>query len=146
MMSGHANIQIAVNSVKDGAFEFLEKPFNQERLLNFIKRGIEYSELLNTKKDLHDNFFKSFDFIGESKEIVKIKESINKISTSDGRIFIEGPSGSGKELLAREIHRNSNRNKSNFVILDSSRINISNFDENAPNTIEEKNSNFDETP
>ena len=130
MMSGHANIQIAVNSVKDGAFEFLEKPFNQERLLNFIKRGIEYSELLNTKKDLHDNFFKSFDFIGESKEIVKIKESINKISTSDGRIFIEGPSGSGKELLAREIHRNSNRNKSNFVILDSSRINISNFDEN----------------
>ena len=130
MMSGHANIQIAVNSVKDGAFEFLEKPFNQERLLNFIKRGIEYSELLNTKKDLHDNFFKSFDFIGESKEIVKIKESINKISTSDGRIFIEGPSGSGKELLAREIHRNSNRNKSNFVILDSSRINIINFDEN----------------
>ncbi|MAD13752.1 MAG: sigma-54-dependent Fis family transcriptional regulator [Pelagibacteraceae bacterium] len=130
MMSGHANIQIAVNSVKDGAFEFLEKPFNQERLLNFIKRGIEYSELLNTKKDLHDNFFKSFDFIGESKEIVKIKEAINKISTSDGRIFIEGPSGSGKELLAREIHRNSNRNKSNFVILDSSRINISNFDEN----------------
>ena len=130
MMSGHANIQIAVNSVKDRAFEFLEKPFNQERLLNFIKRGIEYSELLNTKKDLHDNFFKSFDFIGESKEIVKIKESINKISTSDGRIFIEGPSGSGKELLAREIHRNSNRNKSNFVILDSSRINISNFDEN----------------
>ena len=130
MMSGHANIQIAVNSVKDGAFEFLEKPFNQERLLNFIKRGIEYSELLNTKKDLHDNFFKSFDFIGESKEIVKIKQAINKISTSDGRIFIEGPSGSGKELLAREIHRNSNRNKSNFVILDSSRINISNFDEN----------------
>ena len=130
MMSGHANIQIAVNSVKDGAFEFLEKPFNQERLLNFIKRGIEYSELVNTKKDLHDNFFKSFDFIGESKEIIKIKESINKISTSDGRIFIEGPSGSGKELLAREIHRNSNRNKNNFVILDSSRINISNFDEN----------------
>ena len=130
MMSGHANIQIAVNSVKDGAFEFLEKPFNQERLLNFIKRGIEYSELVNTKKDLHDNFFKSFDFIGESKEIMKIKESINKVSTSDGRIFIEGPSGSGKELLAREIHRNSNRNKNNFVILDSSRINISNFDEN----------------
>jgi two-component system nitrogen regulation response regulator NtrX len=130
MMSGHANIQIAVNSVKDGAFEFLEKPFNQERLLNFIKRGIEYSELVNTKKDLHDNFFKSFDFIGESKEIIKIKESINKVSTSDGRIFIEGPSGSGKELLAREIHRNSNRNKNNFVILDSSRINISNFDEN----------------
>ena len=130
MMSGHANIQIAVNSVKDGAFEFLEKPFNQERLLNFIKRGIEYSELINTKKDLQENIFQSFDFIGESKEILKIKESIHKISISDGRILIEGPSGSGKELLARYIHRNSNRNKSNFVILDSSRINSGNFDEN----------------
>ena len=102
MMSGHANIQIAVNSVKDGAFEFLEKPFNQERLLNFIKRGIEYSELINTKKDLQENIFQSFDFIGESKEILKIKDAIQKISISDGRILIEGPSGSGKELLARE--------------------------------------------
>jgi len=130
MMSGHANIQIAVNSVKDGAFEFLEKPFNQERLLNFIKRGIEFSELINTKQDLHENIFQSFDFIGESKEILKIKDSVQKISISDGRILIQGPSGSGKELLAREIHLNSNRNKSNFVILDSSRINIDNFDEN----------------
>ena len=130
MMSGHANIQIAVNSVKDGAFEFLEKPFNQERLLNFIKRGIEFSELINTKQDLHENIFQSFDFIGESKEILKIKDAVQKISVSDGRILIQGPSGSGKELLAREIHRNSNRNKGNFVILDSSRINIDNFDEN----------------
>ena len=130
MMSGHANIQIAVNSVKDGAFEFLEKPFNQERLLNFIKRGIEFSELINTKKDLHENIFQSFDFIGESKEILKIKDAVQKISVTDGRILIQGPSGSGKELLAREIHRNSNRNRGNFVILDSSRINIGNFDEN----------------
>ena len=130
MMSGHANIQIAVNSVKDGAFEFLEKPFNQERLLNFIKRGIEFSELINTKQDLHENIFQSFDFIGESKEILKIKDAVQKISISDGRILIQGPSGSGKELLAREIHRKSNRNKGNFVILDSSRINIDNFDEN----------------
>ena len=130
MMSGHANIQIAVNSVKDGAFEFLEKPFNQERLLNFIKRGIEFSELINTKKDLHENIFQSFDFIGESKEILKFKDAVQKISVTDGRILIQGPSGSGKELLAREIHRNSNRNRGNFVILDSSRINIGNFDEN----------------
>ena len=135
MMSGHANIQIAVNSVKDGAFEFLEKPFDQERLLNFIKRGIEFSELIYTKQDLQENIFQSFDFIGQSKEILKIKESVNKISMSDGRILIEGPSGSGKELLAREIHRNSDRKKNNFVILDSSRINIDNFDENIFGTV-----------
>ena len=130
MMSGHANIQIAVNSVKDGAFEFLEKPFNQERLLNFIKRGIEFSELSTSKQNLQENMFKSFELIGQSKEILKIKEEINKIANSDGRILIEGPSGSGKELLAREIHKSSKRSDFDFVILDSSRINSKNFEEN----------------
>ena len=126
MMSGHANIQIAVNSVKDGAFEFLEKPFNQERLLNFIKRGIEFSELSTSKQNLQENIFKSFELIGQSKEILKIKEEINKIANLDGRILIEGPSGSGKELLAREIHKSSKRSDFDFVILDSSRINSKN--------------------
>jgi len=130
MMSGHANIQIAVNSVKDGAFEFLEKPFNQERLLNFIKRGIEFSELSTSKQNLQENIFKSFELIGRSKEIFKIKEEINKIANSDSRILIEGLSGSGKELLAREIHKSSKRSNFDFVILDSSRINSKNFEEN----------------
>ena len=137
MMSGHANIQIAVNSVKDGAFEFLEKPFNQERLLNFIKRGIEFSELSTSKQNLQENIFKSFELIGKSKEILKIKEEINKIVNLDGRILIEGPSGSGKELLAREIHKSSNRSEFDFVILDSSRINSKNFEENIFGIIKE---------
>lgn len=137
MMSGHANIQIAVNSVKDGAFEFLEKPFNQERLLNFIKRGIEFSELSTSKQNLQENIFKSFELIGQSKEILKIREEINKIANSDGRILIEGPSGSGKELLAREIHKSSKRSDFDFVILDSSRINSKNFEENIFGIIKE---------
>jgi len=137
MMSGHANIQIAVNSVKDGAFEFLEKPFNQERLLNFIKRGIEFSELSTSKQNLQENIFKSFELIGQSKEILKIKEEINKIANSDGRILIEGPSGSGKELLARQIHKSSKRSDFDFVILDSSRINSKNFEENIFGIIKE---------
>ena len=137
MMSGHANIQIAVNSVKDGAFEFLEKPFNQERLLNFIKRGIEFSELSTSKQNLQENIFKSFELIGQSKEILKIKEEINKIANSDGRILIEGPSGSGKELLAREIHKSSKRSDFDFVIFDSSRINSKNFEENIFGIIKE---------
>ena len=137
MMSGHANIQIAVNSVKDGAFEFLEKPFNQERLLNFIKRGIEFSELSTSKQNLQEDIFKSYELIGQSKEILKIKEEINKIANSDGRILIEGPSGSGKELLAREIHKSSKRSDFDFVILDSSRINSKNFEENIFGIIKE---------
>ena len=137
MMSGHANIQIAVNSVKDGAFEFLEKPFNQERLLNFIKRGIEFSELSTSKQNLQENIFKSFELIGQSKDILKIKEEINKIVNLDGRILIEGPSGSGKELLAREIHKSSKRSDFDFVILDSYRINSKNFEKNIFGIIKE---------
>ena len=129
MMSGHANIQIAVNSVKDGAFEFLEKPFNQERLLNFIRRAIEYSDLLNKTNEIQENIFKSFEFIGKNKDILNIKDSLPKAANSDGRILIEGSSGTGKELLAREIHKNSKRFESNFVILDAMKINKINFDE-----------------
>lgn len=129
MMSGHANIQIAVNSVKDGAFEFLEKPFNQERLLNFIKRGIQYSDLLNKANQIQENIFKSFEFIGNNKDILDIKDNLLKVASSDGRILIEGSSGTGKELLAREIHKKSKRFVSNFVILDAMKINKINFDE-----------------
>jgi len=129
MMSGHANIELAVNSVKVGAFEFLEKPFNQDRLLNFAKRASEFSELLKSKKVLTQDIFKSYELIGENKEIVKIKHLIEKLSHSDARILIEGNSGTGKELVAREIHKKSNRSGENFVILDSSRLKLDNFEE-----------------
>jgi two-component system nitrogen regulation response regulator NtrX len=129
MMSGHANIELAVNSVKVGAFEFLEKPFNQDRLLNFAKRASEFSELLKSKKVLSQDIFKSYELIGENKEIVKIKNLIEKVSHSEARILIEGNSGTGKELLAREIHKKSERSDENFVILDSSRLKLDNFEE-----------------
>ena len=129
MMSGHANIELAVNSVKVGAFEFLEKPFNQDRLLNFAKRASEFSELLKSKKVLSQDIFKSYELIGENKEIVKIKNLIEKVSYSEARILIEGNSGTGKELLAREIHKKSDRSDENFVILDSSRLKLDNFEE-----------------
>ena len=129
MMSGHANIELAVSSVKVGAFEFLEKPFNQDRLLNFAKRASEFSELLKSKKVLSQDIFKSYELIGENKEIVKIKNLIDKVAHSEARILIEGNSGTGKELLAREIHKKSDRSDENFVILDSSRLKLDNFEE-----------------
>ena len=129
MMSGHANIELAVNSVKIGAFEFLEKPFNQDRLLNFAKRASEFSDLLKSKKVLSQDIFKSYELIGENKEIVKIKNLIDKVAHSEARILIEGNSGTGKELLAREIHKKSDRSDENFVILDSSRLKLDNFEE-----------------
>ena len=106
MISGHATIQIAVDSIKEGAFEFLEKPFNTSRLLNFVKRAMENFELKKENKKLNNLFFDTYELIGKSNSIKEIKNTINKISQSDCRVLISGPSGYGKELVARTIHKN----------------------------------------
>ncbi len=108
---------MAVNSLKHGAFEFIEKPFDQTRLINFIKRAVENLKLKEENKEFENRLFSSYELIGNSKNILNIKEQIEKISVSESRIFINGPSGSGKELVARKIHKNSKRNKNPFIIL-----------------------------
>jgi len=117
MISGHANIEMAISSLKHGAFEFVEKPFDQARLLNFISRAVENINLKALNKDYENKLFSSFDLIGDSKNITDIRDQIKKISITESRIIINGPSGSGKELIARKIHKNSKRNKKPFVIL-----------------------------
>ena len=117
MISGHANIEMAINSLKRGAFEFVEKPFDQARLLNFISRAVENLNLKIQNKEYENKLFSSFDLIGNSKNITTIKDQIEKISLTDSRIIINGPSGSGKELIARKIHKKSKRNTKPFVIL-----------------------------
>ena len=117
MISGHANIEMAIDSLKHGAFEFVEKPFDQTRLLNFISRAVENLNLINQNKEYETKLFSSYDLIGESKNISSIRDQIEKISITDSRIFINGPSGSGKELIARKIHKNSKRKDNPFIIL-----------------------------
>ena len=117
IISGHANIEMAVSSLKHGAFEFIEKPFDQSRLINFIKRAVENLKLKQQNKEFENRLFSSYELIGNSKNISNIKDQIEKISVSESRIFINGPSGSGKELIARKIHKNSKRNKNPFIIL-----------------------------
>ena len=117
IMSGHANIEMAVNSLKHGAFEFVEKPFDQARLLNFISRAVENLSLKSQNKEYENKLFSSYDLIGNSKNITTIREQIEKISITESRIFICGPSGSGKELIARKIHKKSKRSRNSFVIL-----------------------------
>ena len=117
MISGHANIEMAISSLKHGAFEFVEKPFDQTRLLNFISRAIENLNLKTLNKEYENKLFSSYDLIGESKNISSIREQIEKISITESRIFINGPSGSGKELIARKIHKKSKRKEKSFVIL-----------------------------
>jgi len=117
MISGHANIEMAINSLKHGAFEFVEKPFDQTRLLNFIRRAVENLSLKTQNKEYENKLFSSFDLIGDSKNISNIRDQIEKISITESRILINGPSGSGKELIARKIHKKSKRNSKAFTIL-----------------------------
>ena len=117
MISGHANIEMAINSLKHGAFEFVEKPFDRTRLLNFINRAVENLNLKNQNKEYESKLFSSYDLIGDSKNISNIRDQIEKISITESRIFINGPSGSGKELIARKIHKKSKRKNNPFIII-----------------------------
>ena len=128
MISGHANIEMAVNSLKHGAFEFVEKPFDKTRLLNFISRAVENLSLKTQNREYENKLFSSYELIGDSKNIVNIKDQIEKISVTESRIFINGPSGSGKELIARKIHKNSKRKNRPFVIINGALLDNDKYD------------------
>ena len=128
IITGHANIEMAIKALKTGAFEFIEKPFNQERLLNFVNRAVENINLKNINKEFEDKLFYSYDIIGDSENIINIKDQINKISLSESRIFINGPTGSGKELVARKIHKNSSRSKEPFIIINAALLKEKNYE------------------
>ena len=117
MISGHANIKIAVDSIKLGAFEFLEKPFNKDRLINFVLRGVEISLLKKENIQIKKNTFISNELIGSSTIVNKLRNLIDKFANSDSRIFISGPAGSGKELISRLIHEKSLRKINSFKVI-----------------------------
>ena len=119
MISGHATVQIAVEAIRLGAYEFIEKPFSKEKILNYVKRALESFELKKEKDIIENKLFHSFDLIGKSPSIAKIKKIIDKLSTSESRVLISGPTGSGKELIARKIHKNSPRSKESFIIINA---------------------------
>jgi len=117
MISGHANVQMAVDALKLGAFEFMQKPFSSERLLNFVKRASENINLKKEKRVLESKLFHSYDIIGQSNLIEKIRNLILKLKNAESRVFISGPAGSGKELVARQIHKKSLRSNKPFVVV-----------------------------
>ena len=138
IITGHANIEMAINSLKLGAFEFVEKPFDQTRLLNFIRRAVENLNLKSQNKEYESKLFSSYELIGDSKNITNIKDQIDKISITESRVLINGPSGSGKELIARKIHKNSKRKNKPFIIingalLDSDKYELELFGEEKSN-------------
>jgi two-component system nitrogen regulation response regulator NtrX len=117
MISGHGNIETAVDALKKGAYDFIEKPLDLNRILVSVRNALDRSELVEETKILKRkiNKGKSFEIIGESKAIKDIKAMIEKVAASEARVLITGGNGSGKELVARQIHNNSNRESGPFV-------------------------------
>ena len=119
MISGHATVQIAVEATRLGAYEFIEKPFSKEKILNYVNRALESSALKKERDLIENKLFHSFDLIGKSPSIMRVKKIIEKLSTSESRVLISGQTGTGKELVARKIHKNSLRSKEPFVIINA---------------------------
>jgi DNA-binding NtrC family response regulator len=109
MMSGHGTIETAVDAVKNGAFDFLAKPIDLNRLLVTVRNALDKNTLVGETKQLKKKISKTYDIIGESKAVKDIKDIIEKVAPTEARVLITGSNGSGKELVARWLHEKSNR-------------------------------------
>ena len=115
MISGHGTIDTAVEAIKKGAFDFISKPLDLNRLLITIRNAMDKTRLVNETRALKRKVSKTYDMVGESEPISRIKEMIERVATTDARVFITGGSGTGKELVARWLHELSNRAKGPFI-------------------------------
>lgn len=117
MISGHGNIDTAVEAIKKGAFDFIEKPLDLNRILVTVRNASDRVSLVQETKTLKSTVkrFKGSSIIGETDGIIHIKEMIEKVAPSDARVLVTGGNGTGKELVARSLHDNSNRKKMPFI-------------------------------
>ena len=115
IISGHGNIEIAVAAIKQGAYDFIEKPFNIDQLLVVIRRAMEISRLRRENQTLKRQDGVQSEMIGASASFRTLISQLDKVTKSNGRVMLSGPAGSGKEVAARYIHANSNRASAPFV-------------------------------
>jgi len=115
MISGHGNIDTAVESIKKGAFDFIEKPLDLNRLLITLRNAMDKSSLISETKVLRKKVNKRFDIVGNSSAIQKVKDMVDRVAATDARVLITGSNGTGKELVARRLHLKSNRADEPFI-------------------------------
>lgn len=115
MISGHGNIDTAVDAIKKGAFDYIEKPIDLNRLLITVRNALDKSELVTETKVLKRKVKKTYEMVGNSPAIQKIKKMIDRVAATDARVLITGSNGTGKELVARWLHEKSNRVQNPFV-------------------------------
>ena len=128
MISGHGTIETAVNSLKKGAYDFIEKPFRTEMLLSTIKRAIEYSKLKKELRYVKRDLKTPDDLVGLSSKVSAIRQAIEKTSKSNSRIFIEGEPGVGKQAIAYLIHHKSVRRHGPFCVVSCAQMSLSEFE------------------
>jgi two-component system nitrogen regulation response regulator NtrX len=115
MISGHGNIDTAVDSIRKGAFDFLEKPLDLNRLLITIRNALERGSLISQTKTLKKQVSRKYEIVGNSPAIMQVKEMIDRVAPTEARVLITGANGTGKELVAHQIHEKSNRSRGPFV-------------------------------
>ena len=119
IISGHGNIETAVNAIKIGAYDYVEKPFAQDKLLIVVKRACEFAKLQKENSELRMYATEVNRFIGNSVPIVLLKQSILKIAPTSSRVLITGPNGSGKKLVAKLLHEKSKRKNQPFIVFNA---------------------------
>ena len=122
MISGHGNIETAVSSIKRGAYDYIEKPFKADRLVLVAERALEAYRLRREVRDLQSRAGETLALIGQSSMMNQLRQQIDKVAKTNSRIMIAGPSGAGKELVARAIHATSLRESGPFVVLNAAAI------------------------
>ena len=123
MISGHGNIETAVSAIKRGAYDFIEKPFKADRLLLVADRAIETSNLKREVRELKTRNVQASDIIGQAFATNQLRSTIEKVANTNARVMISGPPGSGKELVARQIHAHSSRANSPFLVINAATMN-----------------------
>ncbi|SCA55169.1 Nitrogen assimilation regulatory protein NtrX [Candidatus Terasakiella magnetica] len=117
MMSGHGTIETAVKALHDGAYDFIEKPFKTDRLLMSVERALETADLRRENAELRSRGAVESQLVGTSSRLNQLRQAVEKVATSNSRVLINGPAGSGKEVAARHMHLQSKRAKGPFVVL-----------------------------
>ena len=119
MISGHGTIETAVSAIKMGAYDFIEKPFKSDRLLLLVQRALEAAQLRRENAELRLRAGPATELVGESAPIVAVRAAIERVAPTGSRVLITGPSGAGKEVVARLIHQNSRRAAGPFIVVNA---------------------------
>ena len=122
IISGHGNIEIAVAAIKQGAYDFIEKPFNIDQLMVVITRAMETSRLRRENSVLKRKDVGELEMVGSSASFKALKSQLEKVTKSNGRVMLTGPAGGGKEVAARYIHAHSDRQSAPFIVVSSASI------------------------